>query len=117
MSKLTRADDKGFNGKISQCLDKALDTLGQDVKIAFYYQIEEKYHVPRGQIPTKPKEAIEYLRAILGATGYSFVEKLIVREIQKMFGLEFKGNLPLTSAISEARKKFLNISDSSRENS
>jgi hypothetical protein len=109
---LTHADEKGFNGKISQCIEAALDVFGQDVKISLYYQIEQRYHLSREQIATKPKEVIEYLRLILGATGSTFVEKLIVREITMMFGLEF-GSVSLNSVINEARKKFLNISERS----
>jgi hypothetical protein len=111
MSKLASTEDKGFNGKIFQCIDKALDTFGEGVKLSFYYQIEKQYSVPKEKIPFKPNEIIEYLRLILGPTGSSFVEKLIVGEIRNMFGLGFEGNMPLTTVIREARKKFLSVTD------
>jgi hypothetical protein len=103
--------DTGFNGKISSCIDKALDTLGSGVKQSFYYQISQSSRLPRDLLSFKPDEVIESLRQILGPTGSSFIEKLIVREISCEFALEFEDNQPLHSAIESARKKFLDVSD------
>ena len=104
------AGDKGFNGKISQCIDRALDSLGEGVRQSLYYQIENKNHISRETVATKPEVVIEYLRTILGPSGSSIVEKLIIREIRRTFGLEFAGNSSLTSVINEARQKFLDVS-------
>lgn len=106
------ADDKGFNGKISQCIDRALDTFGEGVKESLYYQIEKQYNIPKEEFVSKPAEIIEHLKKFLGATGSEFVEKLVVREIGKSFGLRFDVNTSLSIAINEARSKFLNAVDS-----
>jgi len=106
------ADDKGFNGKISQCIDKALDTFGEGVKESLYYQIKKQYNVPREQFVSRPAEIIEDLEKFLGPTGSKFIEKLVVREIGKSFGLKFDENTSLSTAINEARNKFLNGADS-----
>jgi hypothetical protein len=103
--------DTGFNGKISFCIDKDLATLGEGVKQSFYFQISQNSRLPTDLLSFKPDEVIESLRSILGPFGSSFVEKTIVREIRREFSLEFEENLPLSSAIESARKKFLDISD------
>jgi hypothetical protein len=110
-SEVAFAEDKGFNGKISQCIDKALDSLGEGVKQSLYYQIGKKYKLPIDQIAVKPEEVIEHLRAILGPGGSSVIERLIVREIRNVFGLEFRKGVSLSEAIQEARTKFLNVED------
>ena len=106
------ADDKGFNGKISQCIDRALDAFGEGVKESLYYQIKKQYDVPREQFASRPAEIIEDLEKFLGPTGSQFVERLVVREISKSFGLKFGENTSLSTAINEARNKFLNAADS-----
>jgi hypothetical protein len=108
---LSFPDEKGFNAKISQCIGRALDSLGEGIKQSLYYQIQQKYNLPREQITFKPREVIKHLEQILGATGSLFVEKLIIREIRNSFELEFECNIPLTTVIIEARKKFLNVSE------
>jgi len=108
---LSFADEKGFNGKISECIEKALDSLGEGIKQSFYYQINEKYHLPKEQFASRPAEIIQHLEEILGPTGSSVVERLIVREIRIKFGLEFRENVNLSEAIQQARTKFLNVAD------
>ncbi len=105
------ADDRGFNGEISRCIEKALDSLGEGVKQSFYFQIKEKYDLPKEQFASRPTEIIEHLEEILGPTGSSVVERLIVREIRNMFGLEFRENVSLSEAIQQARARFLKVSD------
>ena len=63
------------------------------------------------QFAAKPLEIIERLQAILGPTGSSVVDRLIVREIRNKFGLEFRENTSLSDAIQQARTKFLNVAD------
>ena len=104
------ADEKGFNGKISRCIDRALDSLGAGVRQSLYFQIERKFHVQKGELEHKPSEVIEHLQEILGPTGSSFVEKLLIREIRKEFDLEFEQEQSLDSVIAHARRKFLDVS-------
>ncbi len=110
---LSFSEDKGFNGKISQCIDKALDSLGEGVKQSFYYQIEERFQLPKDEFASRPEDVIEDLREILGPTGSSSVERLIVKEIRKEFGLDSSDQAALSVVINEARRKFLHIAESS----
>jgi len=104
-------DDQGFNGKISRCIGRALDALGEGVKQSLYFQIQQKYHLDKEEIPFKPEEVIERLREILGPTGSSFVERILAREIRNEFQLDFKEGRPLSAVIKEAKEKFLDVSD------
>ncbi|MFI5421558.1 MAG: hypothetical protein ACHQ1H_11375, partial [Nitrososphaerales archaeon] len=79
------AEEKGFNGKILECLDGALDTLGEGVKPSLYYRIEKTYNMRREAFVTKPLVIIDHLEQILGPTGSAVVERLMVREIRKAF--------------------------------
>ncbi len=108
---MASADDKGFNGKICQCIDRALDTFGEGVKRSLYYQMERKYHLSREILATKPEVVIELLRLILGPTGSSLIERLVVREIRIAFDLKLGGNSTLTDVMKEARQKFLDVSN------
>jgi len=53
---LSFAEEKGFNGTIFQCVDRAVDFIGGDVKQSFYYQISLKYELQIEQFATRPTE-------------------------------------------------------------
>ena len=72
--------------------------------------MEVKYKFPRQEFVTEPTLLLDHLKEILGPVGSSVMERLIVREIRTAFSLDFKSNLPISTVISEARKKFLDIS-------
>ncbi|MFI5421919.1 MAG: hypothetical protein ACHQ1H_13200 [Nitrososphaerales archaeon] len=84
--------------------------MGADVRDSLYFQIQEKYKIPKEKLATHPLELIEHLEEILGVTGSSFVEKLIIREIRKSFDLNEKSPQPLELVIQEARSKFMDVS-------
>ncbi|MFI5419990.1 MAG: hypothetical protein ACHQ1H_03395 [Nitrososphaerales archaeon] len=94
-----------------ECIDRALQTLGEGVQPAFYHQIEKKHNLPREQFVTKPKVIIEYLDELLGPNGSAVLERLIVREVRKAFGLKDERNLPLSNIIEDAKRKFMDVSE------
>jgi hypothetical protein len=104
---LTNIEETGFNGRISACIDRALDLLGEGVKRSFYFQISERYKLPVDQFSKRPEEVIDHLREILGPGGSSMVEVLIVKEIREEFSLEPNNKAGLRMTIEDARKKFL----------
>ncbi|MDA4131047.1 MAG: hypothetical protein OK457_09775 [Thaumarchaeota archaeon] len=101
------AAERGFNAKIFLCIDNALGSLGEGVKQSFYHQLKERSNLTADKFATKPLELIGDLRDILGTAGSSIVEKLIVREIRRSFGLNFHNGVRLSDAIAEAKKAFL----------
>jgi hypothetical protein len=99
--------EKGFNGIIFECIDRALSALGEASKQALYYQVTMKSGLKSDELQFKPLEVLKYLRLILGDVGYTFIEKLIVREIRMNFNLTPANVFDLQEVISQARKKFL----------
>ena len=79
ISLVSFADDRGFNGEISRCIEKALDSLGEGVKQSFYFQIKREDYLPKEQFASRPTEIIEHLEQIPVPTGSSVVERLIVK--------------------------------------
>ena len=103
----TSAAERGFNAKIFECIDKALGSLGEGVKQSFYHQMKERSNLTIDKFSARPQELIENLRQILGVSGSTIVEKLIMREIRTSFGLKLQNGITLSEAISDARKAFL----------
>ena len=101
------AAERGFNAKIFDCIDRALGSLGEGVKQSFYHQMKKRSNLTIDKFALRPQELIENLRHILGVSGSTIVEKLIVREIKASFGLQLRGGIELEEAIAEARKAFL----------
>lgn len=99
--------EKGFNATISGCIDRALSTIGESAKAALYYRIATKASVSPSEIQFRPLELTGGMREILGEAGYSFIERLIIREISSSFNLSLRGGICFSEAVSEARKKFL----------
>ena len=75
--------------------------------LALYYQVGSKLNLDAKQFPTRPLEVAEDFHKILGDAGYSFIERLIIREIKATFNLHFKEGTSLAHVVSEAREKFL----------
>jgi hypothetical protein len=101
-------EEKGFNGTIFDCIEKALNTLGVSVASSVLYQIEKRYQFPREEFASRPIDLVKYLRAFLGASGSAVVERLIVKEIVTTFNLSSSRlNSSLEQVVEEARKGFL----------
>ncbi|HYB04606.1 MAG TPA: hypothetical protein VED17_09090 [Nitrososphaerales archaeon] len=99
--------EKGFNATIFQCIDRALNTLGENAKLALYYQIGSKLNLDAKQFPTRPLDVAESLHKILGDSGYVFIERLMIREIKVTFDLHLKEGMSFSQVVSHAREKFL----------
>jgi len=99
--------EKGFNATIFQCIDRALSALGENAKLALFHQIFSEFGLESSQFRSRPLEVANCLHKILGDVGYSFIEKLIIREINATFNLQLRSGTSLTEAVSEAQKKFL----------
>ena len=107
---MSNSGEKGFNAKILECIERALDSLGEGVKQSFYFQVKEKFSLQNTNFVTNPELLIELLAEILGPAGSSFISQLLVREIKKSFDLRDDRTLPLSTVIQDARRKFLDAS-------
>jgi hypothetical protein len=101
------AAEREFNAKIFECIDKALGSLGEGVKQSFYHQMKNRSNLTIDKFATRPKDLIENLRQILGVSGSTIVEKLIIREVRAAFGLQLRSDIQLEEAISDARNAYL----------
>jgi hypothetical protein len=102
------SEEKGFNGLIFDCIERALEMLGESVASSVLYQIETKYQFPRVEFAARPLDLVEHLRAFFGPTGFVVIEKLIVKEIMRDFGILSAKSYPsLESVMEQARKAFL----------
>jgi hypothetical protein len=99
--------EKGFNATIFSCIDTALNTLGEASRLALYYQVGSKFHLNSTQFESRPLEVVDCLHKILGDVGYSFIQRLIVREIGRSFKMTLREGISLPEAVFEARKIFL----------
>jgi hypothetical protein len=101
-------EDRGFNAAIFSCIEKALQPLGQSVALAIFYQIENKFWLPREEFVSRPVEFARCLKEFLGQSGGTTIERLIVNEIRSTFGLvPSQSNSTLVGVIAEAKKDFL----------
>jgi hypothetical protein len=100
--------EESFNGAIFECIDRALDILGESPKVALYHQMTKALHLEFCRLQSNPLEITQYIRKILGESGYLFIERLIVQDIARSFGLKnLRSGSSLEEAILEARKNFL----------
>jgi hypothetical protein len=99
--------ERAFNGKIFQCIDRALGSLGEGVKQSFYHQMKERSNLTVDKFAARPLDMVQNLRDILGVAGSSIVEKMILREINSSFGMHLSSEVTFPEAVSEARKAFL----------
>ncbi len=104
---LNPSQDKGFNARIIDCIDRALDVFGPGSRAAIYYQLTDIHGLSREDFQSRPSIMIDQLRQMLGKTGSVLIEKLIIKEIEKSFSLRPRTGTNLDLTIAEARKKFL----------
>jgi len=82
-------------------------SLGPGAKAAIYFQLREIYGLTQKDFQSRPSIVIDHLKEMLGKTGSSLIEKMIIKEIRKSFGLVLEESASMDFAISEAKKKFL----------
>jgi hypothetical protein len=63
--------------------------------------------VTQKDFQSRPSIVIDHLKEMLGKTGSSLIEKLIIKEIKNSFGLMVEEEISMDFVIAEARKKFL----------
>ena len=83
-------EDKGFNVQILQRIDRGVSNLGAGVREAFYYQIQERYGITSKDFVLDPDILIDHLKELVGRTGSSLIELLIIREIKLSFKLDLR---------------------------
>lgn len=85
--------------KISQCVNKVLETLGKSGKQALTHYLKTNIGLKKEEIPQKPELFSKGLNLIFGEQGADVLETAIVQKLQTSFGLVPKSKLTLAEAI------------------
>lgn len=102
---------RGREAKIIDIVDHTLSQLGESVKIALYWHLENEFKIKKEDIPKKPRDFMKALEAIYG-TGAIILEQMIVGQIVEELGIESKAK-SFPDVVKEAKKqrkgRFLNL--------
>ena len=96
--------EKQFNDIVFQSVDEALGILGSDGKSVILWLWESKRNMSRELIPSHIGEFSKLLNETFG-TGTRIIEKHIVGEIERSFGLS-DGIANMSDAVQIAKQKF-----------
>jgi hypothetical protein len=92
--------DADTERRIIQCIDEALETLGNNGKRALTRYLERDIGLKKGEIPQKPEQFRKVLDLILGEHGADVLEAMIARKLLTSLGLSRKSKMTLAEAIS-----------------
>jgi len=87
---LKREEEQNLTGKsfeeiLLEAVDEALASLGDSAKQSIYYHLEEKFKIPREEIPNRIEDFVEGLEKIFGI-GARFLEILIMKKLYDCIG-------------------------------
>jgi len=82
-------DPKEFDKLLADSIDDALLSLGESVREAIYFQIENKFSLPRSEIPRKLERFQSALERIFGV-GSRFIEISIMKNLHSKTNHCFK---------------------------
>ncbi len=98
-----------FDQLLQSAIDDALTTLGEAVKQAIYFHIENKFNVSKDHIPENIEGFQVGLEKIFGA-GSKFIEILIMKHLHAKTGLalEIEGDeLEFVKYVNAAEENYL----------
>jgi len=76
---------KSFDEVLLEAVDEAFASLGDSAKQSIYYHLEEKFKIPREEIPKRIEDFVEGLEKIFGI-GARFLEILIMKRLYDRIG-------------------------------
>ena len=89
--------------EILECVDRALDSLGTNIRIAIYHMLESNSRVKKSSILSDPDKFVRSLEVVFG-DGSLLVERLIMEELRSEFNLSAT---TLPDAIRQAESKVI----------
>ncbi|MCW4010648.1 MAG: hypothetical protein NWF05_08515 [Candidatus Bathyarchaeota archaeon] len=69
---------KEFDVLLLSSIDNALFSLGESVRQSIYFHVEQKFKIPRTEIPQNLESFQQALKKIFG-TGSKFIEAMIIK--------------------------------------
>ena len=97
---------RDFDKLLLSAIDEALNSLGESVKQSIYFHIENKFCIPRNDIPESLQDFQGGLEKIFGA-GAQFIEILIMKNLHSRIGLPLR--------MENERLEFLKYVDAAKE--
>ncbi|MHB2035689.1 MAG: hypothetical protein ACYCPW_02985 [Nitrososphaerales archaeon] len=94
-------DQKSFEDKILECVDRGMASLGESATKAILWHIEQNSHLKHKEIPTKPQQFNDALKKMLGP-GATVLETTIVREMKMKFSIRASTET-FEKAVSDAK--------------
>ncbi len=70
-------------------IDEALSSLGQNVKVSIYFHLENKFSVPKEDIPDRVEDFSNALEQIFGQASKQ-LEILIIKHLHQKINLNYK---------------------------
>jgi hypothetical protein len=99
-----------FDKLLLSSIDEALNSLGESVKQSIYFHVENKFKIPREEIPENLKEFQTSLEKIFGV-GARFIEILIMKNLYLKIGIPLKmnkeGELEFIEYVATAKRNCL----------
>jgi hypothetical protein len=81
-----------FDKLLTEAVDGALLCLGNSARQAIYFHIEEKFGITKGEIPNQLDSFKAGLEKIFGASGATYLEILIMKELYEKIGEPLEWN-------------------------
>ena len=79
--------EKAFQKCLLEAVDAAFSSLGDSAKQSIYYHLENKFMIPRDEIPCRVEDFEIGLEKIFGV-GTRFLEVLIMKKLYENIGPE-----------------------------
>jgi hypothetical protein len=102
-------ESAAFDKLLLGVIDEALSSLGESVRQAIFFHIENEFSVNRNEIPRNLRAFQEGLEKIFGA-GARFIEVLIIKNLHAMTGNSLvmrKSELEFIKYIDAAKQSYL----------
>ena len=98
-------DRETLDFEILRCVDNGLSTWGPSIRHATYWQLLVVFNLKASAIATYPEQFSNALEKIFGSGGAVMIERTIVKEIMKHFGIEYLKPMRFLSALEYVRGK------------
>jgi hypothetical protein len=99
-----------FNNLLLSVIDETLSSLGESVRQAIFFHIENEFSINRKQIPENLQAFQEGLEKIFG-NGARFIELLVMKNLHAMTGnslvIEGKEQLEFVEYMGVAKQSYL----------
>ncbi|MCX8177963.1 MAG: hypothetical protein N3F10_06700 [Candidatus Bathyarchaeota archaeon] len=102
-------ENRRFDELLIEAVDEALSSLGESVKQAIYFHLQNQFHLSKDEIPRRIRDFANGIEAMFGP-GARFIEILIMKKLYNKVGgfIEWDEHKEFTFAeyVEAARRSF-----------